>query len=80
MVFHSGSIQSKNRFDAVLIGAGIMSSTLAILLNELEPGLRILLVERLESPALESSAAFNNSGTGHAANCEFNYTPLLNFI
>ena len=62
-------------YDAVLVGAGIMSSTLASLLHALDPGLRLLLVERLEGPALESSAAVNNAGTGHAANCELNYTP-----
>ena len=32
-------------------------------------------MERLAEPALESSAAVNNAGTGHAANCELNYTP-----
>ena len=53
-----------------------MSATLATLLHELDPGLRLLVVERLEAPALESSAAGNNAGTGHAANCELNYTPL----
>jgi len=68
--------QSENHYDAVLVGGGIMSSTLAVLLNELDPGLRLLIVERLDSPALESSAAVNNAGTGHAANCELNYTPL----
>ena len=62
-------------YDAVLVGAGMMSSTLASLLHALEPGMRLLLVERLEAPALESSAAVNNAGTGHAANCELNYTP-----
>ena len=54
-----------------------MSSTLASLLHALDPGMRLLLVERLEGPALESSAAENNAGTGHAANCELNYTPRL---
>ncbi len=68
---------SEKRFDAVLIGAGIMSSSLALLLNELEPQMNILIVERLHGPALESSSAMNNAGTGHAANCELNYTPLL---
>ncbi len=63
------------RYDAVLVGAGIMSATLASLLQALDPELRLLLVERLEAPALESSAAVNNAGTGHAANCELNYTP-----
>ncbi|AAP99464.1 MULTISPECIES: malate:quinone oxidoreductase [Prochlorococcus] len=71
----SDSLASDTRFDAVLIGAGIMSSTLAVLLHELDPEMRILIVERLEAPALESSSALNNAGTGHAANCEFNYTP-----
>ena len=66
-----------DRYDAVLVGAGIMSSTLAALLHALDPALRLLLVERLEAPALESSAAANNAGTGHAANCELNYTPRL---
>ncbi len=72
----SDSLGSESQFDAVLVGAGIMSSTLAVLLHELEPDMRILIIERLQAPALESSAAINNSGTGHAANCEFNYTPL----
>jgi len=67
---------SKNTYDAVLVGAGIMSSTLAVLMHELEPDLRVLIVERLSSPGLESSNANNNAGTGHAANCELNYTPI----
>ncbi len=52
-----------------------MSSTLAVLLHELDPDLQLLIVERLSSPGLESSNANNNAGTGHAANCELNYTP-----
>ena len=67
---------SANTYDAILVGAGIMSSTLAVLLHELEPELRLLLVERLPSAGLESSCAKNNAGTGHAANCELNYTPI----
>tara|TARA_Y100001968_G_scaffold292816_2_gene298331 strand:- start:21435 stop:22937 length:1503 start_codon:yes stop_codon:yes gene_type:complete len=69
-------IGSDRRYDAVLVGAGIMSSTLAVLLHELEPEMRLLIIERLEAPGLESSSALNNAGTGHAANCELNYTPL----
>jgi malate dehydrogenase (quinone) len=61
--------------DVVLVGAGIMSATLGTFLKELEPGLNIALFETLEGPALESSSAWNNAGTGHAANCELNYTP-----
>ena len=60
---HDGSFNPEARYDAVLVGAGIMSATLAALLHELDPQLRILLVERLEAPALESSAAVNNAGT-----------------
>ena len=61
--------------DVVLIGAGIMSATLAMLLKELEPGLRIDIFERLDVAAAESSDAWNNAGTGHSAFCELNYTP-----
>lgn len=68
------SICALDRYDVVLVGAGIMSSTLATLLHELDPDLRLLCIERLEAPALESTAAVNNAGTGHAANCELNYT------
>jgi malate dehydrogenase (quinone) len=61
--------------DAVLIGAGIMSATLGVLLKELEPSLNIEMFETLEGAGLESSDSWNNAGTGHAANCELNYTP-----
>ncbi len=61
--------------DVVLIGAGIMSATLAVLLNELNPNLKIQVFEALDKPAQESSNAWNNAGTGHAALCELNYTP-----
>jgi malate:quinone-oxidoreductase len=61
--------------DIVLVGAGIMSATLATFLKELEPSLRIEVFETLDGAALESSDAWNNAGTGHAALCELNYTP-----
>jgi malate dehydrogenase (quinone) len=51
-----------------------MSATLATLLKELNPELRIAIFESLEAPAEESSNAWNNAGTGHAALCELNYT------
>jgi len=66
---------SENRPGLVLVGAGIMSATLAVLLKELDPSLNITIFEVLDSPALESSNAWNNAGTGHAALCELNYTP-----
>jgi malate dehydrogenase (quinone) len=61
--------------DIVLIGAGIMSATLGMLLKELDPTLTIEIFERLDSVAAESSDAWNNAGTGHSAFCELNYTP-----
>jgi malate dehydrogenase (quinone) len=61
--------------DVVLIGAGIMSATLAVMLKELNPKLKIEIYEVLGSAAQESSNAWNNAGTGHAALCELNYTP-----
>jgi malate dehydrogenase (quinone) len=66
---------STNRPDVVLVGAGIMSATLAVFLKELDPSLKIQLHEVLGSTAQESSNAWNNAGTGHAALCELNYTP-----
>lgn len=64
-----------NKHDVVLIGGGIMSATLGVMLKELEPSLRIAVFERLEAVAGESSDAWNNAGTGHSAFCELNYTP-----
>jgi malate dehydrogenase (quinone) len=61
--------------DVVLIGAGIMSATLGTMLKALEPSLNIAMLETLSDCAQESSQAWNNAGTGHAANCELNYTP-----
>lgn len=61
--------------DVALIGAGIMSATLGTFLKELEPNLNIAVFERLNDCAQESSHPWNNAGTGHAANCEMNYTP-----
>ena len=66
---------STNRPDVLLVGAGIMSATLAVLLKELDPSLNIAIYEVLGSAAQESSNAWNNAGTGHAALCELNYTP-----
>jgi malate dehydrogenase (quinone) len=67
--------QAATEPDVVLVGGGIMSATLGVFLKELEPALVIEMVETLEGAALESSDAWNNAGTGHAANCELNYTP-----
>src|SRR6516164_3352034 len=66
---------STHQPDDLLVGAGIMSATLAVFLKELDPSLKIELHEVLGSAAQESSNAWNNAGTGHAALCELNYTP-----
>lgn len=65
----------KTEVDVALVGAGIMSVTLATLLRELEPTWRIVVIEKLSDVALESSNGWNNAGTGHSALCELNYTP-----
>ncbi|WP_047537476.1 malate dehydrogenase (quinone) [Methylotenera versatilis] len=61
--------------DILLVGGGIMSATLATLLQQLDPSLSMTMVEQLDDVALESSGALNNAGTGHAGYCELNYTP-----
>jgi malate dehydrogenase (quinone) len=63
--------------DVVLVGAGIMSATLGVMLKQLQPDLTIEIFERLDVMAAESSDAMNNAGTGHSAFCELNYTPQL---
>lgn len=61
--------------DVVLMGAGIMSATLGMILKELNPDITIQIIERLDIAGTESSDAWNNAGTGHSAFCELNYTP-----
>ena len=60
--------------DMVLVGAGVMSATFATIVKELQPDLSIAVYEFLGGAAEESSNAWNNAGTGHAALCELNYT------
>ena len=64
-----------NDYDLVCVGGGIMSATLALMVKLVKPEINILILERLSKPAQESSAAWNNAGTGHSALCELNYTP-----
>lgn len=52
-----------------------MSATLGTLLREVQPDWKIVAYERLSDVAQESSNAWNNAGTGHAALCELNYMP-----
>lgn len=71
----NGNTVSNTTVDVVLVGAGIMSATLGVMLKELQPDLSIEIFERLDTIAAESSDAMNNAGTGHSAFCELNYTP-----
>ncbi|MBL7782435.1 MAG: malate dehydrogenase (quinone) [Saprospiraceae bacterium] len=66
---------TETRKKIVLIGGGIMSATLGVLLKKLLPTAQIDIFERLDRVAAESSEAMNNAGTGHSAFCELNYTP-----
>ena len=68
----NSSSEKANKPDVVLIGAGIMSATLAVFLKELVPDISITIFERLHKAAEESSDAWNNAGTGHSAFCELN--------
>ncbi|NLY57151.1 MAG: malate dehydrogenase (quinone) [Gammaproteobacteria bacterium] len=61
--------------DVLLVGGGVMSATLGMLLKQLDPNMAITLVERLDHVAHESTDGWNNAGTGHAGYCELNYTP-----
>jgi malate dehydrogenase (quinone) len=63
-------------YDVVLVGGGIMSATLGTFLQQLQPDWSIALYENLNQAGLEASDPWNNAGTGHAALCELNYSPL----
>lgn len=69
------STTSEQNVDVLLVGGGIMSATLGMLFKQLQPTWNIHIYERLRENGAESSAAWNNAGTGHAAFCELNYTP-----
>lgn len=52
-----------------------MSATLGKLLKQVQPDWSITMYERMGTVADESTNAWNNAGTGHAALCELNYMP-----
>lgn len=68
-------LQDTKETHVVLIGAGIMSATLAVLLRKLNPNIQISIFEKFDVISGESSDALNNAGTGHSGFCELNYTP-----
>lgn len=71
----TSKLPAENNYDLICIGGGIMSATLALITKLLDPEAKIIIFERLEQVAEESSEAWNNAGTGHSALCELNYTP-----
>jgi malate dehydrogenase (quinone) len=64
--------------DVIIIGSGVMSSNLSVLLKRLAPTLSIQVYEATAELAQESSHGWNNAGTGHAGICELSYTPDQN--
>lgn len=75
MGMSSANAAEAKKVDVLLIGGGIMSTTLGVWINELEPTWSMEMVERLDGVAQESSNGWNNAGTGHSALAELNYTP-----
>lgn len=71
----SRTAENVEEADVVLIGGGIMSATLGVMITLLQPDWRIVLVEKEDSIATESSDPWNNAGTGHSGFSELNYMP-----
>src|SRR3954449_5132280 len=71
----TGAVPDSANPDVVLVGGGIMSATLAALVGVVAPHWNVTVFESAADVAGESSDAWNNAGTGHAALCELNYTP-----
>ncbi len=76
MSSNPGTIPDSANPDVVLVGGGIMSATLAALIGVVAPQWSVAVFESGPDVAGESSDAWNNAGTGHAALCELNYTPM----
>ena len=64
-----------NNYDLILVGGGIMSTTLATLITLIDSSRRIAIIEQAPELGRESSDGWHNAGTGHAGFCELNYTP-----
>ena len=62
-----------NHKNIVVVGAGIIGTSVATMLSKVSPNWHIDMFERLEGAGIESSNENNNAGTGHAALCELNY-------
>merc|ERR1719301_261887 len=68
-------VPPSNHYDMVFVGGGVMSLSVAVMLQRIDPNIKMCLLERMSDVAQESSNAWNNAGTGHSAYCELNYTP-----
>jgi malate dehydrogenase (quinone) len=66
---------SEDHVDIVLIGSGVMSASLGVMLKRLRPAASIRLFESHAEFAGEASHGWHNAGTGHAGLCELSYTP-----
>ena len=75
MTSSPGVVADSANPDVVLVGGGIMSATLAALFGIVAPDWSVTVFEAGPALAGESSDAWNNAGTGHAALCELNYMP-----
>lgn len=75
MTSNAGVASASESVDVLLVGGGIVSGTLAAMIQRVHPEWTLHTYERLDAVALESSNGWNNAGTGHAALCELNYTP-----
>ena len=53
-----------NKLDVLLVGGGVMSATLGTLLSKLDPSFKLMMVERPDRVAHESTDGWNNAGTG----------------
>ena len=70
------SVKAPDEVDALIVGGGVMGCSVALLMKILYPHWRIRLLEQFDRVGAESSNEWRNAGTGHAALCEPNYTPL----
>jgi len=62
--------------DALIVGGGVMGCSVGMMMKILHPTWKIRIVEQLDRVGAECSNEWRNAGTGHAALCEPNYTPM----
>jgi len=55
--------KTNTEYDLICAGGGIMSASLALMLKLIDPEIKIIIFERLDKIAQESTKAWNNAGT-----------------